>query len=95
MSMKYTLYKSDTHDIWCIVSYLHFIGRGDSVIPTFIINNTYPKWAINLPSIETNDGERFIGLDETIKFYEHYFQVKDVYNKARYFKTRYPSYFVR
>lgn len=92
---SYTLYKTKDCDISCIVNYLHFIGRGDSVIPYIVISNTCPEWATSLPSIKTHSGTLYIGLEQTIAFYEQTFGVKDVYNKAKFFKTLNPLYIAR
>ncbi len=90
--MKYILYKHPVQlDTLTIVQYLHYCGIND-IIPIYCIERNHPKWVINLPSIETNDGKKYIGIDQCIQFYEEYSKISDLTEKSNSFKKTYPDY---
>jgi hypothetical protein len=92
--MPYTLYKApiQTDTLW-IVRYLHHLGK--SAEPNCIIERNYPIWVAELPSIEDSNGNRYIGLDKCISYYESVFNVSRLQEKSIKFREEKPVYTIK
>ena len=65
----YVLYKNPIQpNTRKAVSYL--AGLGYNVHPTIIVERNYPSWVTQVPSIETGTGDRFVGWDRCLQFWE-------------------------
>lgn len=98
MSMStpdYILYKQPIqYETLHIVQYLHFLGI--AVRPLICVEREHPSWVSDLPSILIpSTGERFIGLDECVQFYEQVSGVNGVLEEATEFKKKHPEYRIR
>jgi hypothetical protein len=89
--MTYILYKNPIQqNTLAVVQYLH--SRGQELLPAVCIERLHPDWATELPSIETGDGERFVGLQRCMEFYERSTGIKNLYHKAMAFNEQNPGY---
>jgi hypothetical protein len=87
----YTLYKNAIqYDTLAIVQYMH--SKGIDARPNACIERCHPQWATKLPSIETSDGTRYVGLNACIEFYESVADERDLLHKATVFKAAYSDY---
>ena len=70
MMGDYILFKNANQpDTRAIVA--HLINSGKIYTPTVIVERNHPAWVTRLPAIFCrNTGERFLGLDECVKFWE-------------------------
>lgn len=83
--MNYILYKNPIQlDTLAIVQYLHSCGCHAQ--PKYCIERGHPAWVTELPSIETDGGQRYVGLDQCIQFYEHVSGRSDLLKDALAFK---------
>lgn len=89
--MEYILYKHPVQlDTLFVVQYLHHLGY--DILPEYCIERNHPSWATDLPSIETIQGDRYIGLDECISFYETQTNQTDLLQRSSAFKQSNPNY---
>ena len=89
--ISYILYKNPIqYDTLYIVKYLHYLGI--NIIPTCCIERNHPEWVKELPSIETVEKERYIGINECIYFFEKKTNIDNLYNKSYEFKNMNPNY---
>jgi hypothetical protein len=87
----YILYKNPIQtDTLAIVQYLH--SNGINIIPTHCIERNHPIWAVELPSIETTDGKKYVGLNQCIEFYQHATGKNNILKEALVFKQYNPDY---
>lgn len=92
--MIYILYKNPIQlDTLYIVQYLYYMGV--NLIPKNCIERNHPSWVSELPSIETSNGERYIGLESCIAFYEKTSGINNLYSKSTLFKELNPKYCIR
>jgi hypothetical protein len=90
--MNYVLYKNPVQlETLEIVQYLHS-QRYVKAEPLCCIERNHPAWATKLPSIETVYGDRYVGLNECIAYYEKTYKEPDLKNKAHKFKLTNPDY---
>jgi hypothetical protein len=90
--MNYVLYKKPIQlETLEIVQYLHSLGHRN-VTPLCCIERNYPFWVTELPAIETENGDRYIGLDECVKYYEKSNGETELVSKSHKFKMLYPDY---
>ena len=90
--MRYILYKNPVQtETLEIVQYLYYIGKTD-VLPSWCIERNYPIWVKQLPAIETDNGQKYVGLQECIKFYENQYNMPNVVFKSHNFKVSCPDY---
>jgi len=91
---EYTLFKNAIqYDTLAIVQYMHSIGV--EALPKACVERCHPEWAHSLPSIETSSGERYIGLDACVQFYESIAGLRDLLQKATAFKAANREYRIR
>lgn len=77
---EYILYKHPIEiETLYIVQYLYSINI--DIRPKFCIERNHPNWVI-LPSIQTTEGEKYIGIKECIYFYEKYSNINDLLYKS-------------
>ena len=89
--VHYILYKAPIHlETIHIVQYLHSLGI--NIWPQYCIERNHPAWVSSLPTIETADGTRYIGLDACIQFFESETGIHDLLQKATEFKRINPEY---
>jgi hypothetical protein len=92
---SYTLFKAPVQsDTLAIVHYLHSLGKA-GVLPRACVERNWPAWVLQLPSIETCDGRRFVGLHACTAFFESAHDVPHVLASALAFKAQHPGYRVR
>jgi hypothetical protein len=85
--MNYILYKNPIQlDTLAIVQYLHSLGCNAQ--PRLCIERGHPAWVTELPSIETSGGQRYIGFDQCIQFYESLSGRSDLLADALAFKDK-------
>ena len=89
--MAYILYKAPVQlETLSIVQYLHSLGK--LARPLYCIERSYPGWVHRVPSIETSSGDKYIGIDECVEYYEQISGVDDILQKALEFKRLHPRY---
>ena len=87
----YILYKNPIQtDTLAIVQYLH--SHEIKMMPTHCIERNHPGWAVELPSIETTDGKRYIGLNQCVEFYQRATGKNNLLKEALVFKQENPDY---
>lgn len=87
----YILYKNPIQlDTLYIVQYLHSIGI--NIIPKYCIERNHPKWATELPSIETKNGQKYIGINACIHFYTQISNIENIMEETQKFKKKNPEY---
>ena len=92
--INYVLYKNPIQlDTLYIVKYLYY--NEIKLIPKYCIERNHPSWVIVFPSIETDEGERYIGLESCIAFYEKTSGINNLYSKSTLFKELNPKYCIR
>jgi hypothetical protein len=90
----YILYKNPIQlDTLYIVQYLYYMGV--NLIPKNCIERNHPNWVSEFPSIETSNGDKYIGLESCIAFYEKHSGMTNLYNKSKEFKEFNPKYCIR
>ena len=90
--MSYILYKNPIQiDTLEIVQYLYSLGHKDAV-PNCCIERNHPSWVTQLPSIETDQGMRYIGLQQSIFYYETSYKIKNLMSMAHKFKSDHPDF---
>ena len=90
--MTYTLYKNPIQtDTLMLVRYLHFLGKRTAV-PSGIVERSFPSWVVELPSIETHEGARFVGLEDCIAFLEALAGLHELWSRAQEFALANPEY---
>lgn len=91
MKEKYTLYKEPVSlDTLYIVQYLHSINI--DVTPSVIIERSYPKEISKLPSIITENGAIYSGLDEVVQYYTSLSSIQNLLQISKNFKISFPEY---
>jgi hypothetical protein len=87
----YILYKNPIQlDTLHIVQYLHSIDI--NIIPKYCIERNHPKWVAELPSIETSNGQKYIGINACIHFYTRVSNIENIMEKTETFIKKYPEY---
>jgi hypothetical protein len=87
----YILYKNPIQlDTLAIVRFIHFSGK--PVIPRYCVEINHPKWVVNLPSIEEYNGNRHVGINEVVKYYESKTGITDLLKKSEEFSNKFPLY---
>jgi hypothetical protein len=80
MNNNYILYKNPIQlDTLYIVQYLYYLGY--IFIPKFCIEENFPQWVTELPSIEYKN-RKYIGYNRVMQFYEEQSRVKNLLYKA-------------
>lgn len=91
-SPSYILYKNPVQiDTLEIVQYLHSLGY-QRTTPLYCVERNHPKWVTELPSIETEKGDRYVGLSSCVKYYEDIYHLTNLWNLAHHFKKQHPDY---
>ena len=92
--IDYILYKNPTQlDTLYIVQYLYYMGV--KLTPRYCIERNHPCWVSELPSIETSNGEKYIGLESCIAFYEENSGIINLLYKSKQFKELNPKYCIK
>jgi len=77
-----------------ILRYLHFLGIG--ILPKHCIKEDYPEWVSSLPSIYVpKTSERYIGLDECVRFFEEESGLQGVLEESTLFNQKRPEYRIK
>lgn len=89
---QYILYKKPIqYETLYIVQYLHYLGI--KLEPQYCIERNHPSWITMLPSIYvSNKDEKYIGLEECIKFFEKETGIHCLLQKSIEFKKNNPEY---
>lgn len=90
--MTYVLYKNPIQlETLEIVQYLHSCGH-KNVAPSCCIERNYPFWVTQLPAIETVTGQRYVGLEKCVNYWETLHGETNLQYKAHIFKIANPDY---
>jgi hypothetical protein len=90
----YTLFKNPIQENTLgIVRFLH--ANGIILMPQMCIERNHPEWVVDLPCIETKNGDRYIGFDECVRFYEEQSKITNIVACAKEFKTINQPYIIR
>jgi hypothetical protein len=90
---SYNLYKEPVqYELVHTIQYLH--SQGIHLGPRYCIEQNHPTWVVT-PSIETENGDRYIGLDACIRFFESTSGISNLAQKAAAFNQENPDYRIK
>lgn len=89
--MTYILYKSpiQSDTLW-IVRFLHSLG--EDAKPVCVLERNHPSWVVDLPSISDLDGERYVGFDNCVVFFEKKYGISHLLQRTAEFRSMNPEY---
>lgn len=89
--MAYVLHKAPVQlDTLRIVRYLHSIGV--DATPFYCVERGHPLWVTELPSIEADDGSRYVGFAACVAFFRRLTGLDGLAERAVAFEAAAPDY---